>query len=472
MVRSVPDYQRLADLSPDAIFRWDFVRGLTFVSPGFERMIGRAAGEVLLRPEFLAGLFHPTGWSDFEAATARVRENGADSAILVAQVLTNGGRTVWVEVFAIPVRDEKGEVVGMDCSARDVSQHLAVAEQLNRRTMEQATLLQVQRELLTQLDLKRTLGKIVDRAQRLLRATTCTVFLVEPDGMSLRPLASAGEYAEQLMTQRPRLGQGLTGWVAEHGVPQRVDHTAQDDRVSHVSGTPDEDESLLCAPLELAGRVTGALLLSGQAEQYAEADLDFLVALAQVAALAIANSQTFDQVQRQATIDSLTGAFNRAFFSENLRSELNRAKRLGYSVGLLMVDVDDLKTVNDQHGHLAGDELLRLVVEGLRLATRETDWVARYGGDEFAVVLPGCPPDQLQALGDKLRRNVSERSIALAGGDRLGITVSLGGSVFPEVAGSLEDLIDQADQAELQAKSSSGDRVIIHAAVASTGGGR
>ena len=128
--------------------------------------------------------------------------------------------------------------------------------------------------------------------------------------------------------------------------------------------------------------------------------------------------------------------------------------------------------MNDQHGHLAGDELLKLVVEGLRLATRETDWVARYGGAEFAVVLPGCPPDQLKALGDKLRRNVSERSIALAGGDRLGITVSMGGSVFPEVAGSLEDLIDQADQAELQAKSASGNRVLVHDAVASSSGGR
>jgi len=469
MVRSVPDYQRLAELSPDAVFRWDFVRGLTFVSPGFERLTGRAAGDVLLRPEFLAGLFHATGWADFQSAVARVRDDGADSATIVAQILTGQGKPVWVEVFAIPVRDARAEVVGVDGSARDVSQHLAVADQLSRRTMEQATLLQVQRELLTQLDLRRTLGKIVDRAQRLLRATTCTVFLLEPDGVTLRPLASAGEYAEQLMDQRPMLGQGLTGWVAENGVPQKVDHTARDPRVALVPETPDEDESLMCAPLELGGRVTGALLLSGNPEQYAEADLDFLVALAQVAALAIANSQTFDQVQRQATIDSLTGAFNRAFFTQNLRAELSRAQRLGYSVGLLMVDVDDLKRVNDRYGHLAGDELLKLVVEGLRLATRETDWVARYGGDEFAVVLPGCPPDQLETLGEKLRKNVSERSIGLSDGRRLGITVSLGGSVFPEMAASLEDLIDQADQSELQAKAAHGDRVVIHEGAASPG---
>lgn len=455
-----PDFVRLIEHSPDAVFRWSFDRGLTYANPAFARLTGYPPEAGLESKDFLRRLVAADAWGPMAEAIERLRR-GEGPETLLTRVAHHDGGVVWMDLALAPVEESGGNVVGFDGVGRDISQQLEVADQLRRRTMEQATLLQVQRELLAQLDLNPTLNKIVERALRLLDATTCTIFLVEADGESLRPLASAGEFANELMSQRPKIGQGLTGWVVEHGLPQRVDHSSQDFRPRHVEGTPEEDESLLCAPLEIGGQVAGALLLSGQAGQFSENDLDFLVALAQVASLAIANSQTFDQVQRQATIDNLTGAFNRHFLAQNLRNELARAARLGYSVGLLMVDVDNLKRVNDRHGHLVGDELLKAVVDGLRAVSRETDWVARYGGDEFAVVLPGCPPDQLHAVGEKLRRSVAGRRLRLADGESLGITVSLGGSVFPEVAGDFDTLMAQADANERRAKQADGDRVIV-----------
>lgn len=455
-----PDFARLIEYSADAVFRWSFTGGLIYANAAFERLTGFGSQDGTNTPDFLQRLVVPDARTPLAEALERLRR-GEGAETLLTRLAHRDGSVVWMNLALTAVEDGGGNVVGIDGVGRDVSQQLAVADQLRRRTMEQATLLQVQRELLAQLDLKPTLKKIVERGLRLLDATTCTIFLLEADGESLRPLASAGEYATDLMTQRPKIGEGLTGWVVEHGLPQRVDHSSQDPRPRHVTGTPDEDESLLCAPLEIGGQVAGALLLSGQAGQFSENDLDFLVALAQVASLAIANSQTFDQVQRQATIDNLTGAFNRHFLAQNLRNELARAARLGYSVGLLMVDVDNLKRVNDRHGHLVGDELLKAVVDGLRAVSRETDWVARYGGDEFAVVLPGCPPDQLHSVGEKLRQSVAGRRLRLANGETLGITVSLGGSVFPEVAGDLDTLMAQADANERRAKQAEGNRVIV-----------
>jgi diguanylate cyclase (GGDEF)-like protein len=196
--------------------------------------------------------------------------------------------------------------------------------------------------------------------------------------------------------------------------------------------------------------------------------LDLLVALAQVVSLTVANTQLFSEVQRLATVDDLTGAFNRNYLNAHLENELNRARRLGYPLGLLIVDVDDLKKVNDRHGHLAGDELLKLVVCVLKESIRETDWVARYGGDEFAVVLPGCSADQLLGIGKKLQSSMAGKLLELPKGRSIELSVSIGGTAYPEDVENVNDLVRVADQAELEAKQAGGNRVVVR----STGAGQ
>jgi diguanylate cyclase (GGDEF)-like protein len=177
--------------------------------------------------------------------------------------------------------------------------------------------------------------------------------------------------------------------------------------------------------------------------------------------MAITNSRLFSEVQRLAMVDDLTGVFNRNFFNSNVGIELGRTQRLGYPIGLLIVDLDELKQVNDKFGHLAGDEALQKVAKALKESLREADWVARVGGDEFAVVLPGCPSDRLAVIGEKLRNAIRGIHIGPSEQDQIRLTVSIGGASHRDLSGDPDVLVRVADEAEREAKRLGGDRVIV-----------
>lgn len=441
--------------------RFLFQEGATYISPGLFSMTGHPTEELLGTLDFFERVVDPRDLEIFHDHLKRLREGEIEQGSISLRWLRRDGRPVEVQFFFVGVENSSQEVVGVDACVRDVNEHREITDLLTRRNQEHEILLHLQRTLLSQYDMQLTLDTIVDKAHRLLDASDCTLFLLDQDEEIIRPVASSGEYAEEMMALRLEVGEGLTGWVIEHGVPCRVDHALEDPRVVQVDQTPENDESLLCAPLVIGDQVAGALLLGGEPEQFNDDDLRFLTSLAQVASLAVANTRLFSQVERLATVDDLTGAYNRNFFNNRLEDELRRANRLQYSIGLLFVDVDDLKAVNDQYSHTVGDDLLKAVARVLRENIRGTDWVARFGGDEFAVVLSGCPPHELQNIADKLLLAMRSADFSLPGSDDKGIKVSIGGTTYPGFVESGEDLLFVADQSEREAKRAGGDRVKI-----------
>ena len=206
-------------------------------------------------------------------------------------------------------------------------------------------------------------------------------------------------------------------------------------------------------------QITMGIIVLVSGSLFREDLLDTLDLFSRSLALALHNAMVHDQVQRLAAIDPLTGIYNRRFGMTRLHEEFVRAVQIESALGLLMLDIDQFKGVNDTYGHSIGDRVIRQIANVAREALREGDILIRLGGDEFMAVLLGASLHDVSATAERIRRQVEERVISF-GDQRVLVTVSIGGVSFPEkeVAGE-QELIDAADGALYHAKNSGRNKV-------------
>jgi diguanylate cyclase (GGDEF)-like protein/putative nucleotidyltransferase with HDIG domain len=171
--------------------------------------------------------------------------------------------------------------------------------------------------------------------------------------------------------------------------------------------------------------------------------------------------QALREQEQLAVMDSLTGLYNRRFLDAELQLELDRSARSHAPVGVLLCDLDHFKQINDEHGHLVGDSVLREVARRLLNAVRNGDLVARYGGEEFVVLLPGGGKEKLREIGERCRRAFEEAPFQLPHDHNSFVTISIGGACWPDDANTPRGLVGAADAALYRAKAAGRNRILL-----------
>jgi diguanylate cyclase (GGDEF)-like protein len=266
-----------------------------------------------------------------------------------------------------------------------------------------------------------------------------------------------------------REGEGITGRVLQKGGMTYIPDTSRSEEYLHYKGEKQEDGSFLSMPLLFKSKVVGVLnMFRKGADAFSDGEIRFLNTLTFELAIAVVNAKLYSKTRELSVRDELTQLYNRRHFQQILPLEIKRCQRFKRSLALLMIDIDYFKKFNDRYGHLAGDECLKEFVRLVGARIREVDFFARFGGEEFVLILPNASKAEGAVVGEKIAALVREH--AFKGGERL--SVSVGVAAYPEDAKTVEELIDAADIALYEAKNGGRDRVELYRPLkqASSGG--
>ena len=335
---------------------------------------------------------------------------------------------------------------------------------LERKNEELATMIEIGKALTATLTIQEVLAEIMNHVGKLLKPKNWSLMLSDEETGELVFEIAVSPVAADLKGFRLNKGEGIAGWVMEHGEPLLIPDVSKDSR---FSGTVDAavsftTRSIICVPMSFRGKTIGVIELINSFTEatFNDEDLIILSAIADFAAIALQNARNYQKVNDLVITDDLTGLFNAKHFHSVLDAELERAKRYETELSLVFFDLDHFKSVNDTYGHLVGSRTISEVGRLIKKRIRVSDLGARYGGDEYVVVLPNTGPEGALAMAFNLREMIKNHSFLSDDGDIIHVTASFGVATFPRDAANKIDLIKAADAFMYDAKEGGRDGIV------------
>jgi diguanylate cyclase (GGDEF)-like protein len=345
--------------------------------------------------------------------------------------------------------------------------HLKCRERAEQRDEETRLLGQMAEKCLTARSVEELLPLALESAMCSLHARRGSILLAEEKGR-ITAHALRGDHAPISGTIAELRPDSVSHKVFFNRRSMLVQDTGREPGLAGERQFPYATRSFVSVPLRENGHALGVLQLTEREgeEVFTPRDLSLLERLSQQATAAIRKARLEEEVQSlrvSSSIDHLTGVYNRRYLDERLPVEFQRAKRFGQPLAVAMLDIDSFKNMNDAMGHEYGDNVLKLIAGTVRQQLRSVDMLARFGGDEFVLVLPGTDATGALSTVEKIRRIIEATELPgerpTSAGRRF--TVSVGIAVYPDTSTSAEDLLRRADQSLLQAKTAGRNTTLL-----------
>lgn len=342
--------------------------------------------------------------------------------------------------------------------------NIQLYQESNRRAERLELLNQIGKTISSTLELDQLLELIYQQITAVIASDTyyVSLYYAEENILDLRILYDDGQ---RFAPQTIQLGHGFASWVIANRRPLLVRHLSQE--IDHLPARPihlgsdRQSESWLGAPMIAGDLCLGMIALASYTPNtFGEDDASLISSVAAQAALAVDNARQHAAVKEQARRDSLTQVYNHSHLLLRLNEEVEQASANDDPVSLIMMDIDYFKKYNDTYGHAVGDEVLRLLAQAIQMHVKKNDIVGRWGGEEFAITLPGATTDQAIQVAQRIRATLAELALDDRNGNPIsGPTISQGIATYPTHASDAAELVDVADRALYLAKELGRDQV-------------
>ncbi len=448
-------HRRLIETVQSGIYLTEARGKLTYVNHAFVEMLGYNIKDDVLGRNFVDELFaREPEKADF---LHKMQEVGFVRE-LEAHYLQKDGTPMVLSVTGNNIYNDKGDIIGCEGVVSDVTEKKKLEEELviEKRKLEQ--ILDFDEKIVTIHEYDPLIDFIVERTAAILGARRCSLMLWDEETKELFIRGAKGLEEGIIKGCRVKPGEAVSGLVAQSRMPLLVKNVEYDERFKRAGKLYYLSRSFMSVPIVLEEKLTGVINVTdkGRAESFTEIDLRILGAIAREVAIALENVRLYKELNFLTVTDPLTLIYNYRQFFKSLNYEIKRRKRMAGHLSLIIMDIDDFKLYNDTFGHLEGDALLKDVGRILKTQLRETDIVCRYGGDEFAVILPDITLEGARIAAEKIRQAVENTSF------KMKVTVSMGIADYESRLNQYEFIL-KADRALYKAKREGKNRVSCEA---------